>query len=355
MIRFAHHRCFCAIRSATLGVLCTYSVALARADALKMPNGETLQGTIVRESAESVVFHSASFGEIKVSRVPGMEVLHGDSAAPAVGRAVPAPTATTAAAAAPAPAHGRGGPGAEPPGVFQKLFGLSDRWSFELDANLMVQNDKFHASANGTEVTIGYRVPNPTKPMQPRHEYGLFGAYNFQKVDATVVGENSELAFRYFYQPLSRWLLVSQADWIVDRINNIASRSHALAIPSYRFVDTPRTRLLAGVGPSFLTDTRLIPTESTTAQQTVSGFRVGFYELFVQTISPALKFQQTLVVLSRMKDPSTTYNLRIEASLQRQLSAHLMLNLGYDYVRDENTVFAPESITTLKLMLGYHF
>ena len=52
---------------------------------------------------------------------------------------------------------------------------------------------------------------------------------------------------------------------------------------------------------------------------------------------------------------TSTYNLRFDASLRRQLSAHLSLTLLYDYVRDENPVFDLESIATLKLMLGYQF
>jgi hypothetical protein len=322
-----------------------------------MPNGETLQGTITEESADHVTIRSVSFGEIRVARAPGVEIAHAASmttTAPATKTA--APVTTSGSAPAPGAGHGPGGPAAPPPGLLQKWFGLSDRWSLELGTNLLVQNDKYHALASGTELTVGYRVPNATKPMQPRHEYGLFAAYNYQRIDTTVVGENSELAARYFFQPLSPWLLVSQADWIVDRINGIASRSHALAIPSYRLLDTPKYRLLAGVGPSYLTDRRLVPISPVTnVEQTLQGFRIGFYELFADNLSPTLKFQQTLVILSRAQDPTTTYNLRFDASLSRQLSPHLMLNLDYDYVRDENTLFSPESIATLKLMLGYQF
>jgi putative salt-induced outer membrane protein YdiY len=339
-------------RTVLAGIFTLTLAVLARADAIKMPNGETLRGTIVQETAEQVVFQSASFGELRIPRAPGMTLERSGSLAPA---APAVASGSTPAPAAP-PGGGPAGPGAEPPSAVKRFLGLSDRWSLELEANLMVQNDKFHATAHGTELTIGYRVPNETKPTQPRHEYGLFAAHNYQKVNSTVVGENSEVAARYFYQPLSPWLLVSQADWMRDRINGVDSRSHVLAIPSYRFIDTPRTRLLAGIGPSYLSDTRLIPTgPTTTVKDTDAGFRVGFYELFLQTLTPGLKFRQTLVVLGRANDPSATYNLRFEASLRRQLTPHLSLNLGYDYVRDENAAFDIESIATLKLMLGYHF
>ena len=359
MISASAHSRFRAVRCVALAAALTFVFAAAHADSVKMPNGETLQGTVVQETAEDVTFRSVSFGEIKIPRVPGMEIARTGASEPAPIAKTAAPAMTSGAAPAPvAAAPGRpGAPGTPPPpSLLQEWFGLSDRWSLELESNLLVQNDKFHATASGTELTVGYRVPNAAKPAQPRHEYGLFGAYNFQKVNETVVGKNTELAVRYFYQPLSPWLLVSQADWIVDRINGIESRSHVLAIPSYRLIDTARTRFLIGVGPSYLRDTRLVPVSPTsTIQQTVGGFRIGFYELFLQTLTPTLKFQQTLVILSRAQDPASTYNLRVEASLRRQLTAHLMLNLGYDYVRDENTVFAPESIATLKLMLGYHF
>lgn len=318
---------------------------LARADTLKMPNGEVLLGTIVQEASDHVVFRSTSFGELRVPRAPGLALTRTGSAAP---------TSAVAAASAPTyPAPAAGGPPAPPPSALRKLLGLSERWSAELEANLLVQNDKFNLVARGTELTVGYRIPNEAKPAQPRHEYGFFGAHQYQKVDTLVVGENTELAFRYFYQPLSRWLLVSQADWRVDRINGLKARSRALAIPSYRLIDTPSTRLLAGVGPSYLHDVRLIPSgHPTPIEETARGFRIGFYQLFRLTFTPALQFRQTLILLSDPSDPAETYNLRFEASLRRQLSPNLSLNLAYDYVRDENPGVDLETIGTFKLLLG---
>jgi len=326
-----------------------------------MPNGETLHGTIVQESADHVLFRSASFGEINIPRAPGMTLLRDTTVNPTNAPAAPAvasvpPPAPGASPAPTSPAGAPpGAPSAPPPSLLKTVLGLSDRWSFEVEANLLVQNDKYHLAARGVEGTLGYRIVNPDKPRQPLHEYGLFAAHNFQKIDDTVVAESTEVAARYFYQPISRWLLVSQADWMVDRINGVASRSRALAIPSYRLVDTPRTRLLAGVGPSFLLDTRIVPTgPDTSREESDRGFRVGFYQLFHHAFTPALAFRQTLIVLADAGDTST-YNLRFNASLRRQLSAHLSLTLLYDYVRDENPVFDLESIATLKLMLGYQF
>lgn len=340
----AIHPSLRSIRIAFPGIVALALALSARADSVKMPNGETLQGTIVQETSDHVVFRSVSFGEIRIARTPGLTLERTGSPAAA--------PAAVAAAAVPAPPAG--GPGSPPPSALKQFLGLSDRWSFELEANLLAQNDKFHMVARGAELTIGYRVPNEAKPAQPFHEYGLFAAHNYQRVDKTVVGENTEVAARYFYQPNSPWLLVSQADWMVDRINGIEARSRLLAIPSYRLIDAPRTRLLAGIGPSYLHDTRLIPTgPTTTRQSTDGGFRVGFYQLFRHTFTPALTFRQTLIVLADVDDPSSVYNLRFEASLRRQLSAHLSLNLAYDYVRDENPVFASDSIGTFKLMLGY--
>lgn len=322
-----------------------------------MPNGEVLHGTVVEETATHVVFRSTSFGEIRIPRTPGLVLARTGSASPAVTTAAAVVAAAPSAPASPAPAPSgpaAGGPPAPPPSALRKLLGLSDRWSAELEANLLVQNDKFNMVARATELTVGYRVPQEAKPAQPRHEYGFFGSHQFQRVNSTVVGESTEIAFRYFYQPLSPWLLVSQADWRVDRINGIESRTRVLAIPSYRFIDTPRTRFLAGVGPSYLADTRLIPTgPTTTIEDRKSGFRLGFYQLFRQTLTPALQFRQTLIVLAHPSDTADTYNLRFEASLRRQLSPNLSLNLAYDYVRDEDPVLDLGSVGTLKLMLGF--
>lgn len=342
-------------RVALAGILALALTLLARADSVKMPNGETLQGTIVQETADYVVFRSVSFGEIKIARAPGMEVNRASAVADA-GRP-PGP------AAAPAAVEGPGGPGGQPPppSRIRTALGLSDRWSAELEANMLFQNDTYHMFVRGTELTIGYKVPNESKPAQPRHEYGFFGSYNFQKVNDIVIGENAEVAFRYFYQPISPWLFVSQADWTRDRVNGIDSRAHVMAIPAYRLIDTPATRFLIGVGPSWLADSLVIATSPVASfLHRESGFRLALYELFQHKFTPAFTFRQTLVVLARPKGLGDTYNLRFGASLRRMLTPHLSLSLSYDYVRYETDYVLPpgaqgpsEMIGTTKLMFGY--
>ena len=352
-------------RAALTGILGLALTLFVRADSLKMPNGEILEGAVVEETADYVFFRSISFGELKISRAPGMTLARTGSAPSPTASSIPAVANATAPASTP-PAITRvanhpevgapGRPGAEHPSALKTFLGLSDRWNVELENNLDVQNDKFHIASRGTELTVGYRVPNESKPAQPLHEYGLFAAHNAEKVDSVSTAENTEVAVRYFYQPLARWLLVSQADWMVDRINGIESRCNFLAIPAYRFIDTPRSRLIAGIGPSYFADTSLISTDSgTTVQESDNGFRFGFYELFNQTITPSLKFRQTLIVLARANDPSSAYNLRFDARLSRQLTTHLSLNLSYNYVRDEKTTFSLESTAKLRLSLGYSF
>ncbi len=324
---------------------------LAAADTLKMPNGELLQGTIVRETADAVVIRSDSFGELRVTRTPGLEV-HRTTAAPAPQSAAPAVAPSAGATAQPQVNRS----------WIKTLLGLSDRWSAELEANLLFVSDTYRMSARGAEMTIGYKVPNPAKPNQPVHDYGLFGAYNFQKVDDFVIGDNAELALRYFYQPASSWLLAAQADWTRDQINGIESRTRALAVPAYRFIDTASTRFIAGAGPAFLSESLAIagsPSSSDSLRD--HGFRAALYELFQHQIRPGLTFRQTLVVLARPSNPAETFNLRFGVSLRRRLTPNLSLSLSHDYVRTESDQVVPpgakgsaESIGTTKLMLGYN-
>ena len=330
----------------------------ARGDTLRTPNGEILHGTVMRETAEFVVFQSASFGEIRVPRTPGMEV--GRAAPAAQTAAASHPPAAPSKAAAPAVS---GSPGKDPASEswIRTALGLSSRWSAELEANLLLQNDVNRMSARATELTIGYKVPNETKPAQPLHDYGLFGSYSFQKVNQQVVGKNTEISFRYFYQPPSPWLLASQADWTRDQINGIDSRAHVLVVPARRLIDTTATRLFAGVGPALLSDS-LIFFRSPAGQfeHREAGFRVAAYQLLQHRFSPGLTFRQTLVLLSRPDEPQANYNLRFAASLRRMLTPHLSLSLSYDYVRNESGYVPPPGsegplgkIGTTKLMLGY--
>lgn len=329
----------------------------ARGDTVRTANGETLNGTIIQTTDDYILFRSASFGEIKIPRTPGTEFTRSSPSSALTG--APASPASAPAGTAGAPAKPAGAPPPPPPGLIRSMFSLSDRWSAEFEANFMVQNDKFKVTARGTELTIGYKVPNATKPAQPLHDFGLFGAYNFQKVNDTVVGENSEFALRYFYQPISSWLLVSQADWSRDRINGIDFRSNVIAVPAYRFIDSKSARLFAGFGPSFNSESTIV-SSSPNGLREESSFRVAFYQLYQQSITPGLTFRQTLLILSRPQDPSETYNLRLGASLRRMLTPNLSLSLSYNYLRTDNdyvlpnkTSLPPESISTVKLMFGY--
>ena len=120
-----------------LGV-CAISFALAlsaRGDTVKTPNGETLNGTIIQTTEAFILFRSAAFGEIKIPRTPGTEFTRSAAAAPAAAGAPAGPAG--------APAGPAGAPPPPPPSLIKSMLGLSDRWSAELEANLLIQNDTF--------------------------------------------------------------------------------------------------------------------------------------------------------------------------------------------------------------------
>ncbi len=326
--------------------------ASAQNDLIQVANGEILQGTIIQEGPDFILFRSVSFGEIKITRTPGLKVSRSDGVVADLPRKV-GPVATKPLPSVPA---------ATPPSsssFVKQTLGLSDRWNAELSANLLTKNDAFQFSSKGAELTIGYRVPDTKKPDQTRHEYGLFASYNNDKVNSTVVGENSEVAVRYFFFSSSKLLLVSQADSKRDRINGIESESRIIVVPTYRVIETKSTRLLAGVGPSYLFDSQIVGASPTKLRNN-SEFRLAGYQLLQHAFSPRLTYRQTLVLLSRSTDPADTYNLRFSASLRRMLTTNVSTNLVYDYVRNENKDVLPfnarpssPSIATLRLMLGY--
>jgi len=318
------------------------------ADTVKMVNGELLQGTIIEENTDYVLFRSTSFGEIKINRAQGLEITRISSTASATKPNMVAPAVQISLP--------KSSPGAPvTPGFLQKTLGLSDRWSAEIEGNMMQQKDRFNNRLQGLDFNLNYKVPNEEKPTQPLHEISLFSSYNFQKFDSTVVGQSLETVARYFYQPISSWLLISQADWKRDRINNIEARSNILAIPAYRFIDIESTRMLAGLGAGYHYDSRIAPDSFGTKFNQVSGLRMAFYQLLRHKLAPKLTLQQTLVYLTNPIDPATTYNLRFQISLKRMLTEHVSLNLSEEYTRDENKDTPIESISLLKVMLGYSF
>jgi hypothetical protein len=326
------------------------AATLARADTLHMPNGEQLEGAVVSESADTIVFHSNSFGEIRVTRVSGLRLDRGATPLPSVATATvnPAPAATPAPAG-PSPQH----PPARKPSWIAQALGLSDRWSLEFQANLFFLNSEYHLKNHAFESTLGYKIPTAGNPKLTRHEFGLFGSYERQMVEDTVVDEKSEVAARYFFQPGGRWMFISQADWSQDRLNSVEFSSNAIGVPAYKFIDRESTRLLAGVGPSLRAESRILTTPAgTTYLRDQTTFRATFYQVFQHRFTPLLTFRQTLLVMPRPDDLST-YSLRFQASLRRMLTPHLSLNLDYDYVRDQNDIFPLQSVGTFMLMLGY--
>ena len=314
-----------------------------------MPNGEQLTGTVIEETAETVVFRSDSFGELRIARRPGVVLSRGESApAPiaATPAAVPPAAVSPAISAPPAP------PPRKPSWIAQTL-GLSDRWSLELGANLAFLDSEYQLRDHGYEATLGYKIPRANNPALTRHEYGLFGSYSLQTVNGTKVEEKSEAVARYFFLPDGRWIFISQADWAQDRFNSVEFSSNLIAVPAYKVVDHERTRLLVGVGPSWRIESRIMTTpQGTTFLRDENTFRSTLYQVFQHRFSPQLSFRETLLVMNPPEDFST-YSLRFQASLRRMLTDHLSLNLNYDYVRDQNDRFPLQSVSTLMLMLGY--
>lgn len=340
---------------ANLGLAAT----IAQADTLHMPNGEQLEGAVVSESTDTIVFRSNSFGELRVTRVPGLRLDRGAAPLPSAATTAvnPAPAATPSSDASPAPAAPAGPspqhPPAPKPSWIAQALGLSDRWSLEFQANLFFLNSEYHLKNHAFESTLGYKIPTAGNPKLTRHEFGLFGSYERQMVEDTVVDEKSEVAARYFFQPGGRWMFISQADWSQDRLNSVEFSSNAIGLPAYKFIDRESTRLLAGVGPSLRAESRILTTPAgTTYLRDQTTFRATFYQVFQHRFTPALTFRQTLLVMPRPDDLST-YSLRFQASLRRMLTPHLSLNLDYDYVRDQNDIFPLQSVGTFMLMLGY--
>lgn len=325
------------LRVLTLLGVCTN---ISSADTLRMPNGERLTGTVVSTSDETIVFRSDSFGLLTLPRAPGLVIETG----PAVSTApIPAP----AAAAATPPATPRDGPPDPPPGLVQKALGLSDKWSAEVEMGLMFLHSEFNMDSYSFETTFGYN--------SPPHEAGLFASYYYQKLDDTVVSENTQVAGRYFYHAPGRWMLISQADWERDRINFVENRSNLIAIPAYKFIDREDLRLLMGVGPSYRFETRLVPAgPGPLLSVDHDSFRLALYQVFNYKITPALTLRETFLLQSDAEDTGNT-SIRFVTSLRRMITAHLSINLEFEYNRDENIDFEDQSVRTLNLMTGYSF
>src|SRR5688572_29593561 len=142
---------------------------MLRADTLRMPNGERLEGTVMTETSEFVVFKSSSFGEIRIARAPGLVLNRTSSSSPAAAAASAAaslPLTTPPSASPPAPGRS----------WVRKTLGLSDRWAYSLEANLLFLNSEYRLKNHAFESTLSYKIPDAETPQRTRHEFALFGS-----------------------------------------------------------------------------------------------------------------------------------------------------------------------------------
>lgn len=318
------------------------------ADTLVMPNGETLEGTVIRETPSHIVFASTSFGELTVTRVEGLHLKRSsDLPAPAPSASGPSSVATTTTTAPTAPAVPTAPPTPPKPRAWlQESLGLSDRWSAEFNLGLTFLGGVVDLDSYTFETTLGYQVAP--------HEFGLYTSFNYQKLNDTVVGRAQEAAFRYFFLPEQRrWLLVSQIDWMRDTINLTPYRYNAIAVPAYKLIARENRRLVVGIGPSYRVESRIIPGPPDTTEEH-EGFRAAFYQVYHHDFNPRLALHETLLV---QVDPADTSSIavRLDATLRRMITPHLSVNLEYSYVLDENEAFENQTIRTLNVMAGYSF
>ncbi len=314
--------------------------AVVAADEIRMPNGELLTGKLISENETTIVFESDSFGRLELPKSPAIAITKANPGGTPGGAASPA--------AADVPATGNESEGdSGKPAWLQAISPHPDRWTYDLKVGLDFLRGEVELNSYNVETTLGYKVAP--------HEFGLFGAFEETKLFDADLDKSTEIIGRYFYREEdAKWMLLTQADWLRDRINLTEYRYNFFLVPSYRFIDQEHRRFLVGVGPSYRTEARIVDTGDTFTEVDHESFRVAAYQVFQYNLPPRWRFRETLLV---QVDPDTSENLgiRFNAMLSYDLTEFLSLNLEYEVVEDTNEAFIEQKIRTLNLMIGYGF
>ncbi|MDB4473541.1 DUF481 domain-containing protein [Opitutaceae bacterium] len=331
------------IRNA-MGITIALFTTSAWADEIRMPNGEVLTGKVISQTEQTIVFDSDSFGRLELPNTPAINVTQ--SGAPTK---PPTSTDSVNQAAANVSTTKEGGPEeSAKPSWLNEISKNPDRWSYDLKIGLDFLQGEVELDSYTLETTLGYKIAP--------HEFGLFAAYQETKLFDTDLARSTEYIGRYFYrEDDAKWMLITQADWLRDRINLTEYRFNALGIPAYRFIDKEDQRFLLGVGPSYREEARLVDNGGTDLDEVEhSSFRIAAYQVFQYDLPPRWRFRETLLI---QIDPDSSDNIgiRFDTMLSYDLTEHLSLNLKYEVVEDTNEAFIDQTIRTLNLMIGYNF
>lgn len=309
-----------------------------------MSNGEMLTGKLISQDGTTIVFESDSFGRLEIPNTATIKV----TKTGASGEKSATSDSANLAAANVSTTKKNGPSESAKPSWLNDISKNPDRWSYDLKIGLDFLQGEVELDSYNLETTLGYKIAP--------HEFGLFAAYEETKLFDTDLARSTEYIGRYFYREEdAKWMLITQADWLRDRINLTEYRFNALGIPAYRFIDEEHHRLLLGVGPSYRNEARLVDNGGTNLDEVEhSSFRIAAYQVFQYDLPPRWRFREALLI---QIDPDSSDNIgiRFDTMLSYDLTAHLSLNLKYEVVEDTNEAFIDQTIRTLNLMIGYNF
>jgi len=324
--------------------LITALTANAAESILRMPNGEILRGTIVRQDTEVIVFESDSFGRLTVPRTDGVAL---SADVPPIASSPSPPVAKTATSPGSSAADDEKNGQAPPRAWLAEALGLSKSWSGSMELGIDALNGEIDGRSYNFRTTVEYK--------KGPHEAGVRGTYSYRTVNDIPVIDSTEIIGRYFFLPEDKnWLLINQADWLRDPLNLVEHRTNLVGVPAWRFVDTKKWRFLLGLGPSYRAETRLVPDGTDLVETDHESLRGAFYQVLFWQIQPQLSLRQSLLVQQDVSE-SENRSIRVDAGINRMLTEHLSLGLSYSLNEDDNAEFGNQRIATLTLMMGYNF
>lgn len=281
---------------------------------LELANGEVLVGTLVAEEAEVIVFHSQTWGEVRVPKAGShMTVIAATSAepvaqAPGWVKAQPETPADAAPAPAPPPVAAVVPAVAPPPKA---------KWKKTIEVGYTYQSTGSLVSTQSTYVRAEVSRETSTGLSS------LEGRYLYGEQNSVRNTDKAEVAFRVREKLKDRWNLRNALSYSYDNLKDLSNQCEEVFGVNYEVFKTPR--FFYAIGPGLAVQY----VETPTGQDGLKYLGDVSHELKWQII-PRISFSNNSSVLFR-PDQIEDHRFRSNSILSGQITENVSVNLRYEY------------------------
>jgi putative salt-induced outer membrane protein YdiY len=312
-----------AFTARAVGLLLCVLPALLQADELILVNGDTLQGAVLREEADTLVWQSLLLGELRIPRSAVREIRPQSptAAEPSAAVAPALPTApvtdvatlTTNRLVSADVVSATESSGKKSP--FPKRLTLTD-----------VTLDFAGKDSTGNDEETSYSIDFNSKFRHLRNRHYLRVEYDAEEQDDVTTTDEQTYGYKYNYFIEGPWLGYLSALREENQLSDLQQRLTGSAGPGYEFYDTPTLRWALETGLAYNHENFKADTD-----RQFWGWHYGMDWRWLMSVRGLELFHYHALMQSF--DQSDDWEIDSESGLRFQMVGRLklVLKLKYDY------------------------